>query len=335
MDFQRKKTGCWCLFLGPSLPHGEKSSTPNLFEKTNWFFNKNSLIDQFLLEEPMDFQKNWMSFLLGPPSLSRTEKRKSTTFTTFMRCPTAPIVNGTIFFGVCVVLIILLFWCMCSFSSSSSSLGCVCVLLLLFFFLNCVCVLLLFFLLGVCERCNWETGPVRTTFLSRPCAQWPRGLSLRQRCTQQFSPPPCWQLVCNQFFCSGRQDGQRQERSKLVQPLRYEPEPQTIHITDNLQETRVPDHHADCCFVILDMLDIALSVMTASSVEERTCNIRGLGGGRTPASVGTEEGGLPHRWRTRYPCTGRNDTTRQEWRDCHRVSTRALLDIDGPSWEHE
>ena len=57
--------------------------------------------------------------------------------------------------------------------------------------------------------------------------------------------------------------------------------------------------------------------------------MRSLGGGRTLASMVTEEGDLPLRWRTGNPCTGRGNTLRQERRNCHRVSTQVFLAIDG------
>ena len=43
--------------------------------------------------------------------------------------------------------------------------------------------------------------------------------------------------------------------------------------------------------------------------------IRSLGGGRTLASLGTEEGDLPHRWRTSDSCAGRGVTIRQKRRE--------------------
>ena len=44
------------------------------------------------------------------------------------------------------------------------------------------------------------------------------------------------------------------------------------------------------------MLDVAVGMMAGISVEEKgPATLRGLGGGRTFASSGTEEGDLPHR----------------------------------------
>ena len=49
-------------------------------------------------------------------------------------------------------------------------------------------------------------------------------------------------------------------------------------------------------FTILDMLDVALGMMAAISVEGHGASyLRSLGGGRTLASLGTEESDLPHR----------------------------------------
>ena len=56
--------------------------------------------------------------------------------------------------------------------------------------------------------------------------------------------------------------------------------------------------------------------------------LRSLGGGRTLASMETEEGDLPHRRRTSNSCTGRGNTTRQKQRNCHRVSTQVFLAIN-------
>ena len=56
----------------------------------------------------------------------------------------------------------------------------------------------------------------------------------------------------------------------------------------------VPDAPGKELFTFLDMLDIALGMMEAISVEEKgTCDIRSLGGARTSASVGTNIDGEP------------------------------------------
>ena len=49
-------------------------------------------------------------------------------------------------------------------------------------------------------------------------------------------------------------------------------------------------------FTVLEMLDVALGMMAATSVEEKgTSYLRSLGGGRTLARLGTDKGDLPHR----------------------------------------
>ena len=71
-------------------------------------------------------------------------------------------------------------------------------------------------------------------------------------------------------------------------------------------EPEFPIIMADYCFMqdapgselvtILDMLDVAFGMMAAISVEEKgASHLRCLGGGRTFASLDTEEGDLPHR----------------------------------------
>ena len=50
----------------------------------------------------------------------------------------------------------------------------------------------------------------------------------------------------------------------------------------------------DVALGMMGALDVALGMMGATSVEEKRL-LRSIGGGRTLASLGTEEGDLPHR----------------------------------------
>ena len=92
-----------------------------------------------------------------------------------------------------------------------------------------------------------------------------------------------------------------------------EPEPQTIHITDNPRKN----------------LSSGSSWPTTRQGVVHNPGHVGCCSRHDGGNQRTEESGLPYRWRTGNPRTGRGNTIRQERRNCHRMSTQVFLTIDG------
>ena len=104
-----------------------------------------------------------------------------------------------------------------------------------------------------------------------------------------------------------------------------------LHHRQPHKEPEFPIIMADYCFMqdslggelftILDMLDVALGMMAAISVEEK---------GPSTYGVSAVVGDFPHRWRTSNSSTGRCNSIRQKRKNLHRMPTKVFLTIDGP-----
>ena len=209
------------------------------------------------------------------------------------------------------------------------------------------------------KRKRWEwMGPWR---FAKHMVQVPQIRSLsqlrhRQRSAQHpilvlWSDEPCGVLEPAQEESEARgKRSHRSERSgesharalthkfpKLVQLLRASKRRQRPTSQTTMQRTRVPDHHGRLLFFAGRTRQGAVHHPAhvghctrhdggnQRGGKEVGC-IRSLGGGRTFASMETEEGDLPHRWRTGNPCTGR-------WQ-CNTPEAKKLSSSVDPSIPH-
>ena len=129
--------------------------------------------------------------------------------------------------------------------------------------------------------------------------------------------------------------------SKTGAVIACEPKPRTILITDN--HTKSQSSQSSWPTTVSSRIHLVVScsqswtcwtLLSAYGGNQRggkgAIYVRGLGGGRTFASMGSEGSDFPHRWRTNNSSTWRCDSIRQKRRNRHRMSTKVFLTIDGP-----